>query len=196
MTEPGVYRHPTALVETTAIGDGTRIWAFAHVMDGARVGRRCNIGDQCFVEAGAVIGDDVTVKNGVSVWAHVRVEDGVFLGPNVALTNDRRPRSRAPWTPVPTVIATGATIGANATIVCGCDIGAYAMIGAGAVVTKPVPPHALVVGNPGRVVGYVCACGERLLTRGATAQCRACPRRYRRHAGRWQEAGAAVEASR
>ena len=180
MPEHG-FQHPTALVETTDVGDETRIWAYAHVMRGAVIGRRCNIGDHAFIESGAVVGDEVTIKNGVSVWAHVTVRDRVFLGPHVTLTNDARPRSRrADWTPVPTVIEEGATVGANATIVCGCHIGRYAMVGAGAVVTKPVPAHALVTGNPARVKGFVCRCAQSLRKRGTALVCPACGLTYRR----------------
>lgn len=175
------FVHPTALVETRRIGKGTRIWAYAHVMQGAVVGSRCNVGDHAFIEAGAVVGDEVTIKNGVAVWAHVTIENRVFLGPNAVLTNDMRPRSRQrDWTPVPTVIAEGATIGANATIVCGADVGRWAFIGAGAVVTKAVPAHAVVVGNPGRVIGYACECAQRLKKQGLRFLCPGCDRRYRR----------------
>ncbi len=157
-----VFVHPTALVESERIGDGTRVWAFAHVMKDAAIGRDCNIGDHAFVESGAVVGDRVTIKNGVSVWQHVSIGDDVFVGPNVAFTNDRRPRSRRPWTPEPTTVECGATIGANATLLCGLRVGRHAMVGAGAVVTRDVEPHALVVGSPARRTGWVCACGRRL----------------------------------
>ena len=168
-------RHPTALVESDAIGDGTRIWAFVHVLAGAVIGRGCNVGDHCYIEAGAVIGDDVTIKNGVSIWDGVTIERGVFIGPNVTLTNDRRPRSRAPWTLSRTLIREGATIGANATVLPGLTIGAFSMVAAGAVVTRDVPPHALVIGNPARVEGVVCACGATV--RGSSPQtCRDCGR--------------------
>ncbi len=129
----GGIRHPTALVESDQIGEGTNVWAYAHVMKGAVVGRNCNIGDHAFVESGAIVGDEVTIKNGVAVWQYVTVENRVFLGPNCSLTNDNRPRSKRPWTPVATTIKEGATIGANATIVCGCHVGRYAFVGAGAV---------------------------------------------------------------
>jgi UDP-2-acetamido-3-amino-2,3-dideoxy-glucuronate N-acetyltransferase len=175
------FRHPTALVETDQIGEGTNVWAFAHIMKGAVVGSHCNIGDHAFVESGAVVGDEVTIKNGVAVWAHVTVGNRVFLGPHAALTNDMRPRSRQrDWTPVATLIDEGATIGANATIVCGCDIGRYAFVGAGAVVTKKVPAYALVIGNPGHVAGHVCRCGHALAGRGPSLACVACGRSYRK----------------
>jgi acetyltransferase-like isoleucine patch superfamily enzyme len=176
-----VFAHPQAIVEGEEIGDGTRVWAFAHVMAGAAIGRDCNIGEHCFIEKGARLGDRVTVKNGVAVWSGITIEEGVFIGPNACLTNDRRPRSRdASWTLVETRIREGATIGANATIVCGIEIGAFAMVGAGAVVTKSVAPHALVYGNPARPRGFVCRCAQPLTFRGSTARCSACRRTYRK----------------
>jgi UDP-2-acetamido-3-amino-2,3-dideoxy-glucuronate N-acetyltransferase len=171
-------KHPTALVESDQVGEGTNVWAYAHVMKGAVVGARCNIGDHAFVESGAVIGDEVTIKNSVAVWQYVTVQDRVFLGPNCSLTNDNRPRSKRPWSPVATTIEEGATIGANATIVCGCHVGRYAFVGAGAVVTKPVPDYAVVFGNPGRVHGYVCECCQPLGGKGAVLTCRKCGLRY------------------
>jgi acetyltransferase-like isoleucine patch superfamily enzyme len=164
---PGVFVHPKGLNESAAVGDGTRIWAFAHVMDGAVVGENCNIGEGSFIEAGAVLGDWVTVKNGVSVWDLVTCEDHVFLGPHAVLTNDPIPRShpdykgrRDLWKP--TRLREGATVGANATIVCGVTLGRWCYVGAGAVVTKDVPSHALVVGNPAKISGWVCRCGRKL----------------------------------
>lgn len=171
-------RHPLALVETDQIGEGTNVWAYAHVMKGAVVGAHCNIGDHAFVESGAVIGDECTIKNSVAVWQYVTLEKRVFLGPNCSLTNDNRPRSKRDWSPVSTTIREGATIGANATIVCGCHIGRYAFIGAGAVVTKPVPDYAVVLGNPGRVRGYVCECCQPLAGKGAVLTCQKCGLRY------------------
>ena len=174
----GGITHPTALVETDQIGEGTNVWAYAHVMKGAVVGRHCNIGDHAFVESGVVIGNEVTIKNGVAVWQHVTIEDRVFLGPNCSLTNDNRPRSKRGWTPVATTIREGATIGANATIVCGCHVGRYAFVGAGAVVTRPVPDHAVVHGNPARVRGYVCECCQPLAAHGRHLVCKQCGLRY------------------
>ncbi len=177
---PSPFRHPLALVESDEIGAGTRVWAWAHVMKGARIGADCNIGEHCFIEKGAVLGDRVTVKNGVAVWEGVTAEDDVFLGPNAALTNDLRPRSKAYHEAVRrTLLRKGATVGANATILCGITIGVHAMIGAGAVVTRDVPPHALVIGNPGRVVALVCRCGARLEKRRTLGVCGVCARRYR-----------------
>jgi len=159
------FVHPLGLCESASVGSGTRVWAFAHVMAGAVVGRDCNLGDHSFIEDGVRIGDRVTVKNGVAVWTGVTVEDDVFLGPYATFTNDLRPRAHrrvAPGDFVPTVIARGATIGANATVVCGIRVGRHAFVGAGAVVTSDVPDHALVVGNPSRQIGWVCECGETL----------------------------------
>lgn len=170
--------HPTALVESDRIGEGTNVWAYAHVMKGAVVGARCNVGDHAFVETGAVVGDEVTIKNGVAVWQFVTVENRVFLGPNCTLTNDNRPRSKRPWSPVATTLHEGATIGANATIVCGCHVGRYAFVGAGAVVTRPVPDHAVVLGNPARIRGYVCECCQPLTGRGTVLRCANCGLRY------------------
>ncbi|MFF5227382.1 WxcM-like domain-containing protein [Dactylosporangium sp. NPDC000521] len=150
------FTHPNALCESTAIGDGTRIWAFAHVLPGARIGADCNICDGVFVENDVVVGDRVTVKCGVQLWDGVALEDDVFVGPNVTFTNDRMPRSRQyPEAFARTTVETGASIGANASILPGVTIGRHAMVGAGAVVTRSVPPYAIVVGNPARLTGYV-----------------------------------------
>jgi acetyltransferase-like isoleucine patch superfamily enzyme len=167
-TATGAHVHPLALCESEHVGEDTRIWAFAHVMAGARIGARCNLGEGVFVEDGVTVGNDVTIKNGVGLYVGVVVEDEAFVGPNVVFTNDLRPRSgalkRPPGKFLPTRVARGATIGANATIICGVTIGAFAMVGAGAVVTRDVPSYALVVGVPARIVGHVCACGEKLGT--------------------------------
>lgn len=149
------YVHEKALCESTTIGDGTRIWAFAHVLPGARLGAGCNICDGVFIENDVVVGDSVTVKCGVQLWDGVTLEDNVFVGPNATFTNDLRPRSKVyPEAFLRTVVETGASIGANATILPGIRIGRNAMIGAGAVVTRSVPPNAIVVGNPAKIVGY------------------------------------------
>ena len=164
-TERNFFVHPQALVESTEIGRNTRVWAFAHVMRGARVGADCNIGDHAFIETGAILGNNVTVKNGVAIWDRVTIEDNVFLGPNCVLTNDLNPRAyikKSGSTLVPTLIRENATIGANVTIVCGVTIGQYAFIGAGAVVIRSVPDFALMVGNPGRQIGWMCVCAEKL----------------------------------
>lgn len=149
------FAHPDSRVETGDIGSGTRIWAFSHVLPGARVGADCNICDHTFIEGGAVVGDRVTLKCGVQLWDGVTLEDDVFVGPNATFTNDLFPRSRKrPAEYVRTLVQRGASIGANATILCGVTVGARAMVGAGAVVTRDVPPLAIVVGNPAVVTGY------------------------------------------
>lgn len=161
----GVFVHPRALCESDSVGAGTRVWAFAHVLPGAVVGRACNIGEGAFIEDGAVVGDRVTVKNGVLIWDGVTIEDDVFLGPGTVFTNDLRPRAeirRGSVGFVPTLVRRGASLGANVTVVCGVTIGSYAMVAAGSVVTRDVPDHALVAGNPARQRGWVCTCGERL----------------------------------
>ncbi len=181
-----VFIHPQALVETGSIGPGTRVWAFAHVMGGARVGARCNICGHAFIESGAVIGNGVTIKNGVAIWDRVTIEDEVFLGPNCVLTNDLNPRAavRKPRSELaPTRIGASATIGANATIVCGVTIGRGAFIGAGAVVIRDVPDYALLVGNPARQIGWMCACAAKLrlpaaAPKGVTTTCKACGRDF------------------
>ncbi len=178
-----VFVHTQALVESDQIGPGTRVWAFAHVMKGAQIGAGCNICDHCFIESNAKLGDNVTVKNGVSVWDRVQIEDDVFLGPNAVLTNDLNPRAevrkpREQW--LPTLIRKGATIGANATIVCGVMIGTYAFIGAGSVITRDVPDHALMIGVPGRIRGWMCRCGNHIRLRGSFGACVHCSARYKR----------------
>jgi acetyltransferase-like isoleucine patch superfamily enzyme/dTDP-4-dehydrorhamnose 3,5-epimerase-like enzyme len=166
------FAHPDARVESTAIGPRTRIWAFAHVLEGARIGADCNICDHTFMEGGAQVGDRVTLKCGVQLWEGVTLEDDVFVGPNATFTNDPFPRSQRPRASCKqTRVRRGASIGANATILPGVTIGALAMIGAGAVVTRDVPARAIVVGNPGYVTGYVDGEGKhRSKPRAADAQ--------------------------
>lgn len=172
--ESRVFVHPEAICESDTIGPGTRIWAHSHVLRGARIGAECNLGESVYVESQAKIGDRCTIKNGVAVWDHVTLEDDVFLGPGVALTNDRRPRAffrGDTFLPAPTHIRRGATVGANATIICGVTIGEFAMIGAGAVVYRDVPPHAIVVGNPAHQIGRACICGQNLDSTDFCAHC-------------------------
>lgn len=158
MTSPlaDVFIHPLADVQTTDIGAGTRIWQFAVIVNGAHVGKNCNICAHTFIEGGVIVGDDVTVKSGVYLWDGVELGDGVFVGPNATFTNDPFPRSRqrpVAWSR--TVVESGASIGANATLLPGITVGARAMVGAGAVVTKSVLPGTVVVGNPARFVRNV-----------------------------------------
>jgi acetyltransferase-like isoleucine patch superfamily enzyme len=158
-------RHKNALVGKKAkIGEGTRIWAFTNIQDGAIVGRNCNICDGCFVEEGVAIGNHVTLKNGVALFKGVTIEDDVFCGAHCVFINDRYPRSHRQdrWVLEKTVIKKGATIGSNATLLCGITVGEYAVIAAGAVVTKDVPAHSIVMGNPAAFKGYACRCGRRL----------------------------------
>lgn len=178
------FAHETALVESEDVGTGTRIWAFAHVMSGAVIGRDCKVGDHVFIESGATLGDRVTVKNSCLIWHGVHIGDDVFVGPNVVFTNVLAPRARnqttaADW--LHTKIGDGATLGANSTVLCGLSVGRNAMVGAGSVVTSDVPDHALVVGNPGRHVGWVCECGERLRD---DFGCPACSAQYTRESER------------
>ena len=171
------FIHPIAICDSPNIGAGTRIWAFSHILQHAIIGDNCNIGENVFIENHARLGSGCTVKNGVAIWDYVTIEDNVFLGPNMVFTNDIYPRAfyRGDlYLPTPTRVCHGASIGANATIVCGVTIGKFALIGLGTVVTKDVEPHAIVVGNPGRMIGRACICGIRL---DREDYCKACNRR-------------------
>ncbi len=156
-----VFVHSTADVEDGArVGDGTKVWHLAHIRSSAQVGSECVIGRNVYVDANVVIGDLVKIQNNVSVYQGVTIEDEVFVGPCVVFTNDLRPRAQNPdWQITPTLIRKGASLGANATIVCGIEIGEYAMIAAGSVVTRDVAPYQLVAGNPARPKGWVDASG-------------------------------------
>ena len=149
------YKHPQALVETDHIGEGTRVWAFSHVLPGAVIGLECNICDHVFIENDVTIGNRVTIKCGVQIWDGLRVEDDVMIGPNATFTNDLYPRSKQSFELQNTIVKRGASIGANATVLCGITIGEGAMVGAGAVVTKDVPPFSVVVGNPAKIIRYL-----------------------------------------
>lgn len=183
MTAPGYFVHQSAVVDDGAqIGDGSRIWHFSHVMPGARIGRDVVIGQGCFI-ANVAIGDGVHIQNNVSVYDGVTLEDHVFCGPSCVFTNVVNPRSEVTRKSEyrPTLVRRGASIGANATIVCGVTIGEYAFIGAGAVVRENVPARAVMVGVPAQRVGWMCNCGERLpgtSQPGRPAICGVCSRRY------------------
>ncbi len=159
------FAHPTAVIDEGAvIGEGSNIWHFSHVMPGARLGKRCSLGQNVFVASTVVLGDGVKVQNNVSLYDGVICEEEVFIGPSVVFTNVKNPRSAIPRRDayLPTVVERGATIGANATIVCGVRLGAWSFIGAGAVVTKNVPAFGLVLGNPGNLAGWMSKAGHRL----------------------------------
>lgn len=190
--EEGWFAHESAYVDEGAeIGEGTKIWHFSHVMSGARVGRRCNLGQNVVISPGVVLGDNVKIQNNVSVYRGVTLEDDVFCGPSMVFTNVMTPRSGTPRNRpedfLPTRVGRGATIGANATILCGCSLGRYAFVGAGALVTKDVPDYAIVIGNPARLHGYACECGLKLPIKAAEldaeAACRGCGRTYKVRSG-------------
>jgi UDP-2-acetamido-3-amino-2,3-dideoxy-glucuronate N-acetyltransferase len=180
----GVFVHQSCYVDDgCTIGAGTKIWHFSHIMTGSRIGERCNIGQNVVVSPQVVIGDNVKIQNNVSIYTGVILEDDVFCGPSMVFTNVVNPRSHVSRKDEyrETLVRRGASLGANCTVVCGHTIGAYAFIGAGAVVTRDVPDYALIVGNPGRLAGWMCQCGVKLAT-AATASgalaCRACGSRY------------------
>jgi UDP-2-acetamido-3-amino-2,3-dideoxy-glucuronate N-acetyltransferase len=167
------FIHASANVaDTAAIGEGSKVWINVQIREHARIGTDCIISKDVYIDHSVKIGNRCKIQNSVSVYNGVSIEDDVFVGPNVAFTNDKVPRAfNLAWKVTPTFIQRGASIGANATIVCGITIGYYAMVAAGSVVTKQVPAHALVMGNPARIVGYVCECGNRLNIHG---HCKAC----------------------
>lgn len=158
------YAHPTAIVESDDIGEGTKIWHFVHIRKGSKIGENCNIGKSVYIDADAVVGNNVKIQNFVSVYKGVVIDDDVFIGPSATFTNDLYPRAFI-WDSehaVQTRVAKGASIGANSTIICGITIGEYAMIGAGSVVARDVPAFGLVYGSPAELKGYVCCCGRAL----------------------------------
>jgi UDP-2-acetamido-3-amino-2,3-dideoxy-glucuronate N-acetyltransferase len=159
------FKHPTAIVESDHVGEGTKIWHFAHVREGATIGKNCSVGKSVYIDTDVEIGNGVKIQNFVSVYKGVRIEDEVFVGPSVTFTNDLYPRAFHQWNTdeaVSTVVKKGASIGANSTIVCGVTIGKYAMVGAGAVVTKDILDYGFVSGVPARLKGFVCQCGMKL----------------------------------
>ena len=181
MADKAYFVHESSYVdEGCQIGEGTKIWHFSHIMKGCTIGERCNIGQNVVISPDVTLGNGVKIQNNVSVYTGVVCEDGVFLGPSCVFTNVINPRAfierKSEYRK--TVVKEGASIGANATIVCGHDIGQYAFVGAGAVVTKDVPDYAIVLGNPARIRGYVCKCGEKLTFTDGRAVCPACGKAY------------------
>jgi UDP-2-acetamido-3-amino-2,3-dideoxy-glucuronate N-acetyltransferase len=181
------FVHPSSFVDKSVrIGKKTQVWHFCHVREGARIGDNCNIGQNVYIGKDVAIGNDVKVQNNVSVYEKVTLEDSVFCGPSCVFTNVVNPRCEYPRNRDTEFKAThvrhGASIGANATIVCGVEIGRYAFIGAGAVVTKDVPAYALFYGNPATLKGWMCECGEKLLFKEERALCAKCAKRYRKTA--------------
>jgi UDP-2-acetamido-3-amino-2,3-dideoxy-glucuronate N-acetyltransferase len=177
-----VFIHESSFVDDGAsIGDGTNVWHFCHIMPGAVIGERCNLGQNVVVMSGVRLGDNVKVQNNVSIYEGVELEDDVFCGPSMVFTNVLNPRSHISRKNEyrKTLVRRGATIGANATIVCGVTLGEYSFIGAGAVVTTSVAPYALMVGVPAKRIGWMCQCGERLPDTG-TGTCKACGSSYER----------------
>jgi UDP-2-acetamido-3-amino-2,3-dideoxy-glucuronate N-acetyltransferase len=176
--------HPTAIVDEGAIvGDGSHVWHWTHISGGARIGRGCSIGQNVFIANNVVIGNNCKIQNNVSVYDNVTLQDDVFCGPSMVFTNVLNPRSHVPRKHEyrDTLVKRGATLGANCTIICGVTLGTYAFVGAGAVVTKDVPDHALLVGNPARLAGWMCACGVKLASGTQPplhAACPACSTRY------------------
>jgi UDP-2-acetamido-3-amino-2,3-dideoxy-glucuronate N-acetyltransferase len=184
--------HKTATVEKTAIiGGGTYIWHYVHVREGAVIGTNCIIGHCAHVGKDVKVGSNVKMGNNVSLFEGVTVEDNVLVGPHVVITNDLRPRSIGEWHVIKTFVRKGASIGANSTVICGVEIGEHSMVGAGSVVTRSVPPYALVYGNPAKLRGFVCECGEKLggpeIAGRKSAKCGKCSRRYGSRGGRLVE---------
>jgi UDP-2-acetamido-3-amino-2,3-dideoxy-glucuronate N-acetyltransferase len=180
------FVHPSSYVDEGAvIGPGTKIWHFCHVMPGAKIGERCNIGQNCVIMPGTRLGNNCKLQNNVSIYQGVELEDDVFCGPSMVFTNVSKPRShvnrRGEYER--TLVRRGASIGANATVVCGVTLGRYSFVGAGAVVTSDVKDHALVVGNPARQIGWMCACGERLGLKEGRGVCGRCGAAYRERDG-------------
>jgi UDP-2-acetamido-3-amino-2,3-dideoxy-glucuronate N-acetyltransferase len=193
--EKNYFVHESSYVdEPCEIGEGTKIWHFSHIMKNSKIGRNCNIGQNVVISPDVTLGDNVKLQNNVSVYTGVELEDDVFCGPSMVFTNVVNPRSHVSRKDEyrKTLVKKGASIGANATVVCGHTIGRFAFIGAGAVVTKDIPDYALIVGNPGRIAGWMCECGIKLdLSRDAGEQnstCSACGKSYVKKDGLVQEA--------
>jgi UDP-2-acetamido-3-amino-2,3-dideoxy-glucuronate N-acetyltransferase len=189
--EKKYFAHESSYIdEPSEIGEGTKIWHFCHVMSNSKIGRGCNIGQNVVISPGVVIGDNVKLQNNVSVYTGVELEDDVFCGPSMVFTNVVNPRSHVSRKDEykKTLVKKGSSIGANATVVCGNTIGRYAFIGAGAVVTKDVPDYAMIVGNPGRIAGWMCQCGIKLglskdVQKDETSVCEACGKSYEKKDG-------------
>ena len=185
MSSKNIFVHPSSFVDKgTVIGKGTQIWHFSHVLSGAVVGENCKIGQNVVILSTAVVGNNVKIQNNVSIYDGVVLEDHVFCGPSCVFTNIFNPRSAIPRNSPEfykkTFVRRGATIGANATILCGIEIGCHSFIGAGAVVTKNVPDYALVYGNPARQRGWMCECGEKIKFIKNKAQCHSCRKMYQK----------------
>jgi UDP-2-acetamido-3-amino-2,3-dideoxy-glucuronate N-acetyltransferase len=181
MENKNFFAHQTSIIgDKAVIGAGTKIWCWVQIMDGAIVGNNCLIGNNCYIEQGVVIGNNVKIKNNIALYEGVICEDDVFLGPNCVFTNVFNPRafiSRKDQF-LPTIVKKGATIGANSTIICGNTIGEYSFVGAGSVVTKDVPSFAIVFGNPARIQGYVCECGNKISFDNGRSVCTECRKEY------------------
>jgi len=176
---PDAFVHPSAEIENdVAIGAGTRVWRNVHIRTNAVIGENAQVGSNVFIDHDVTVGNRVKIQNNVSVYAGVLLEDEAFVGPAAVFTNDRNPRATGEWLLTETLVRRGASVGANATIVCGVELGEHSLVAAGAVVTKSVEAHQLVMGNPARPAGWVCRCGEvvsRDSTRPATLVCENCP---------------------
>jgi acetyltransferase-like isoleucine patch superfamily enzyme len=188
MSEPQVYIHPTSDVsDQAAIGPGTRIWHLVHIREGVKIGQNCIIGKDVYIDYDVEVGDNVKIQNSALIYHGAKIEDGVFIGPQACLANDQYPRAITPegtlksadnWVVGPTLIRYGASIGAGAIVLPDVTIGRFAMVAAGSVVTREVPDHALVLGIPAKVVGFVCRCGIRMERKGETYHCRECDWTY------------------
>ena len=181
-----VYVDPTAIIdEEVSIGSGSKVWHFVHIMEDAKIGKECVLADYVYVGRGVNIGNNVKIENRATVYEGVTIEDNVFVGPHVTFTNDPYPRSfNTDWKILQTLVQEGSSIGARTVIVCGTTIGEYALVGAGSVVTKNIPPHALAYGNPARIRGFVCRCGRKLETiekkiKHVVMQCPVCNEKYK-----------------